>query len=67
MEVLDADRRVDAEHALSSVDVTIHSETLRDTAPVLEGIKVKQAHGNTFSRTFTEQIWQLFSFYLLTF
>uniref|UniRef100_A0A673LQY5 Mitochondrial proton/calcium exchanger protein n=1 Tax=Sinocyclocheilus rhinocerous TaxID=307959 RepID=A0A673LQY5_9TELE len=30
---------VDAEHALSSVDVAIHSETLRDTAPVLEGIK----------------------------
>ncbi|XP_057197698.1 mitochondrial proton/calcium exchanger protein isoform X3 [Triplophysa rosa] len=39
VEVLDADRRVDAEHALSSVDVAIHSETLRDTAPVLEGIK----------------------------
>ncbi|XP_052007406.1 mitochondrial proton/calcium exchanger protein isoform X5 [Xyrauchen texanus] len=36
---LDANRRVDAEHALSSVDVAIHSETLRDTAPVLEGIK----------------------------
>uniref|UniRef100_A0A673LLC1 Mitochondrial proton/calcium exchanger protein n=1 Tax=Sinocyclocheilus rhinocerous TaxID=307959 RepID=A0A673LLC1_9TELE len=28
-----------ARHALSSVDVAIHSETLRDTAPVLEGIK----------------------------
>lgn len=37
---LEAKRRVDAEHALSSVDVAIHSETLRDTAPVLEGIKV---------------------------
>ncbi|XP_058650949.1 mitochondrial proton/calcium exchanger protein isoform X11 [Onychostoma macrolepis] len=36
---LEAERRVDAEHALSSVDVAIHSETLRDTAPVLEGIK----------------------------
>uniref|UniRef100_A0A8B9RMW8 Mitochondrial proton/calcium exchanger protein n=1 Tax=Astyanax mexicanus TaxID=7994 RepID=A0A8B9RMW8_ASTMX len=29
----------EAEAALSSVDVAIHSETLRDTAPVLEGIK----------------------------
>ncbi|XP_016417657.1 LETM1 and EF-hand domain-containing protein 1, mitochondrial isoform X6 [Sinocyclocheilus rhinocerous] len=36
---LEAERREDAEHALSSVDVAIHSETLRDTAPVLEGIK----------------------------
>ncbi|XP_051945745.1 mitochondrial proton/calcium exchanger protein-like isoform X2 [Xyrauchen texanus] len=36
---LDANRRVDAEHVLSSVDVAIHSETLRDTAPVVEGIK----------------------------
>lgn len=45
--MLDADRRVDAEHALSSVDVAIHSETLRDTAPVLEGIKVKQARRHT--------------------
>ncbi|XP_043110826.1 mitochondrial proton/calcium exchanger protein isoform X1 [Puntigrus tetrazona] len=36
---LEAERRGDAEHALSSVDVAIHSETLRDTAPVLEGIK----------------------------
>uniref|UniRef100_A0A9J8CBK5 Mitochondrial proton/calcium exchanger protein n=1 Tax=Cyprinus carpio carpio TaxID=630221 RepID=A0A9J8CBK5_CYPCA len=36
---LEAERQVDAEHALSSVDVAIHSETLRDTAPVLEGIK----------------------------
>ncbi|XP_051773427.1 mitochondrial proton/calcium exchanger protein isoform X2 [Ctenopharyngodon idella] len=35
----EAERRVDAEHALSNVDVAIHSETLRDTAPVLEGIK----------------------------
>lgn len=40
---LEAERRVDAEHALSNVDVTIHSETLRDTAPVLEGIKVRQS------------------------
>ncbi|XP_050981606.1 mitochondrial proton/calcium exchanger protein isoform X3 [Labeo rohita] len=39
---LEAERRVDAEHALSNVDVTIHSETLRDTAPVLEGIKFEQ-------------------------
>lgn len=36
---VEGERRVDAEHALSSVDVAIHSETLRDTAPVLEGIK----------------------------
>lgn len=36
---LEAKRRVDAEHALSGVHVAIHSETLRDTAPVLEGIK----------------------------
>uniref|UniRef100_A0A671SQC5 Mitochondrial proton/calcium exchanger protein n=1 Tax=Sinocyclocheilus anshuiensis TaxID=1608454 RepID=A0A671SQC5_9TELE len=36
---LEAERREDAEHALSSVDVAIHSETLRDTAPVLECIK----------------------------
>uniref|UniRef100_A0A8C1F396 Mitochondrial proton/calcium exchanger protein n=1 Tax=Cyprinus carpio carpio TaxID=630221 RepID=A0A8C1F396_CYPCA len=39
---LEAERQVDAEHALSSVDVAIHSETLRDTAPVLEGIKFEQ-------------------------
>ncbi|KAK9964810.1 hypothetical protein ABG768_005951 [Culter alburnus] len=39
MVALEAERRVDAEHALSNVDVAIHSETLRDTAPVLEGIK----------------------------
>ncbi|XP_026079888.1 mitochondrial proton/calcium exchanger protein isoform X4 [Carassius auratus] len=39
---MEAERRVDAEHALSSVDVAIHSETLRDTAPVLEGIKFEQ-------------------------
>uniref|UniRef100_A0A8C1UMJ9 Mitochondrial proton/calcium exchanger protein n=1 Tax=Cyprinus carpio TaxID=7962 RepID=A0A8C1UMJ9_CYPCA len=36
---MEAERRVDAEHALSSVDVAIHSETLQDTAPVLEGSK----------------------------
>ncbi|XP_066534888.1 mitochondrial proton/calcium exchanger protein isoform X2 [Hoplias malabaricus] len=30
---------VEADVAISSVDVAIHSETLRDTAPVLEGIK----------------------------
>ncbi|KAI4892083.1 hypothetical protein NFI96_022396 [Prochilodus magdalenae] len=29
----------EADAALSNVDVAIHSETLRDTAPVLEGIK----------------------------
>lgn len=40
----EAERRVDAEHALSNVDVAIHSETLRDTAPVLEGIKVTNSH-----------------------
>ncbi|XP_073775989.1 mitochondrial proton/calcium exchanger protein isoform X7 [Danio rerio] len=39
---VEGERRVDAEHALSSVDVAIHSETLRDTAPVLEGIKFEQ-------------------------
>ncbi|XP_067241885.1 mitochondrial proton/calcium exchanger protein isoform X4 [Chanodichthys erythropterus] len=39
MVAFEAERRVDAEHALSNVDVAIHSETLRDTAPVLEGIK----------------------------
>ncbi|XP_059422376.1 mitochondrial proton/calcium exchanger protein isoform X2 [Carassius carassius] len=39
---MEAERRVDAEHALSSVDVAIHSESLRDTAPVLEGIKFEQ-------------------------
>ncbi|MCI4376560.1 hypothetical protein PGIGA_G00189750 [Pangasianodon gigas] len=31
--------RVDADLAMPSVDVAIHSETLRDTAPVLDGIK----------------------------
>lgn len=40
----EAERRVDAEQALSNVDVAIHSETLRDTAPVLEGIKVTKSH-----------------------
>lgn len=30
--------------ALASVDTAIHSETLRDTAPVLEGIKVMPTH-----------------------
>ncbi|XP_034627088.1 mitochondrial proton/calcium exchanger protein isoform X2 [Trachemys scripta elegans] len=30
---------VDTEHELASVDLTLHSETLKDTAPVLEGIK----------------------------
>uniref|UniRef100_A0A8B9LTN2 Mitochondrial proton/calcium exchanger protein n=1 Tax=Astyanax mexicanus TaxID=7994 RepID=A0A8B9LTN2_ASTMX len=34
-----AKEQQEAEAALSSVDVAIHSETLRDTAPVLEGIK----------------------------
>uniref|UniRef100_A0A9J8C126 Mitochondrial proton/calcium exchanger protein n=1 Tax=Cyprinus carpio carpio TaxID=630221 RepID=A0A9J8C126_CYPCA len=38
-QAMEAERRVDAEHALSSVDVAIHSETLQDTAPVLEGSK----------------------------
>ncbi|KAL2098746.1 hypothetical protein ACEWY4_005226 [Coilia grayii] len=32
-------QQLDVEHALSSVDQAIHSETLRDTAPALEGIK----------------------------
>ncbi|XP_048385527.1 mitochondrial proton/calcium exchanger protein isoform X4 [Stegostoma tigrinum] len=30
---------VDAEQELAKVDLTMHSETLKDTAPVLEGIK----------------------------
>ncbi|XP_053921547.1 mitochondrial proton/calcium exchanger protein isoform X2 [Cuculus canorus] len=30
---------VDAEQELAQADVTVHSETLKDTAPVLEGIK----------------------------
>ncbi|KAJ6661734.1 hypothetical protein lerEdw1_013256 [Lerista edwardsae] len=30
---------VDAEQELAKVDLTLHSETLKDTAPVLEGIK----------------------------
>ncbi|XP_030419100.1 mitochondrial proton/calcium exchanger protein isoform X1 [Gopherus evgoodei] len=30
---------VDSEHELASVDLTLHSETFKDTAPVLEGIK----------------------------
>ncbi|EMP39386.1 LETM1 and EF-hand domain-containing protein 1 [Chelonia mydas] len=30
---------VDTEHELASVDLTLHSEILKDTAPVLEGIK----------------------------
>lgn len=47
MVALEAERRVDAEHALSNVDVAIHSETLRDTAPVLEGIKVTNSHTHT--------------------
>ncbi|XP_049337060.1 mitochondrial proton/calcium exchanger protein isoform X4 [Astyanax mexicanus] len=37
-----AKEQQEAEAALSSVDVAIHSETLRDTAPVLEGIKFEQ-------------------------
>lgn len=41
---LEGERRVNGEHALSNVDVAIHSETLRDTAPVLEGIKVTKPH-----------------------
>lgn len=44
MVALEAERRVDAEHTLSNVDVAIHSETLRDTAPVLEGIKVTNSN-----------------------
>lgn len=32
--------RVEADLAVPSGDVAIHSETLRDTAPVLDGIKV---------------------------
>lgn len=31
---------VDTEREPASVDLTMHSETLKDTAPVLEGIKV---------------------------
>lgn len=37
-----AKEQQEAEAALSSVDLAIHSETLRDTAPVLEGIKFEQ-------------------------
>lgn len=39
-EDVEAEMRVDADLAMPSVDVAIHSETLRDTAPVLDGIKV---------------------------
>ncbi|KAK3573888.1 hypothetical protein QTP86_032991 [Hemibagrus guttatus] len=38
-EDVEADMRVDADLAMPSIDVAIHSETLRDTAPVLDGIK----------------------------
>ncbi|XP_060781685.1 mitochondrial proton/calcium exchanger protein isoform X2 [Neoarius graeffei] len=38
-EDVEADMRVDADLAMPSVDMAIHSETLRDTAPVLDGIK----------------------------
>lgn len=34
------DLRADAELAMPNVDVAIHAELLRDTAPVLDGIKV---------------------------
>lgn len=54
MVALEAERRVDAEHALSNVDVAIHSETLRDTAPVLEGIKVTNSHTHTKKKKMTE-------------
>ncbi len=50
---LETERRVDAEHGLSSVDVAIHSETLKDTAPVLEGIKVRQSLTRTHTHTHT--------------
>ncbi|XP_015199872.2 mitochondrial proton/calcium exchanger protein isoform X2 [Lepisosteus oculatus] len=33
---------VDMEQELASIDLAIHSETLKDTAPVLEGIKFEQ-------------------------
>lgn len=36
---------VDAEQELAKVDLTLHSETLKDTAPVLEGIKVNSSQG----------------------
>ncbi|XP_076156558.1 mitochondrial proton/calcium exchanger protein isoform X2 [Alosa pseudoharengus] len=32
-------QQLDVEHSLTSVDQAIHSETLKDTAPALEGIK----------------------------
>ncbi|XP_062379729.1 mitochondrial proton/calcium exchanger protein isoform X2 [Sardina pilchardus] len=35
-------QQLEVEHALSSVDQAIHSETLKDTAPALEGIKFEQ-------------------------
>ncbi len=50
---LETERRVDAEHGLSSVDVAIHSETLKDTAPVLEGIKVRRSLSLSLSHTHT--------------
>lgn len=31
---------MDAEQEPAKVDLTLHSETLKDTAPVLEGVKV---------------------------
>lgn len=31
---------VDTDQELAKVDLAVHSETLKDTAPVLEGIKV---------------------------
>lgn len=36
---------VDTEQELAKVDLTLHSETLKDTAPVLEGIKVNSGQG----------------------
>ncbi|KAM4625540.1 mitochondrial proton/calcium exchanger protein [Polymixia lowei] len=46
--------QVDSEPVLTSIDVAIHSETLRDTAPVLEGIKFEQ--WQTFLRIQGEEI-----------
>ena len=41
-----ADAAERTENSLTSVDMAVHSETLRDTAPVLEGIKVTHMHAS---------------------
>lgn len=39
-EDVEVELRGDADLAMPIVDVTVHSEILRDTAPVLDGVKV---------------------------